>query len=75
MIKKLLFIDKLIEMDEDVRTGFLLGSFIVTEIVAFMSYHKWLIILPLIFLYLFFYTIFKADKMKKEKSQNDITNE
>lgn len=59
----------LLEMDEDIRTGFLLGSFLVTLLV-FIFIDPMLTLISPIFLILWIYSLIKSDKNSKRKQQN-----
>lgn len=69
MIKKLV-IDKLVEMDDDVRTYSLIGYFLVTFFFIYVFFSWWLIPLPFIFLVLMFYTRHKAQQIEQSKKEN-----
>lgn len=70
MIKKLI-IDKLVEMDNDVRTWSLLGYFFVFEFFIFFFASKWLMFLPFIFIYLLIYTGNKAELLEQAKNNKN----
>lgn len=59
-------------MDEDIRTGFLLGCFALSFIFTFFFIGGWSITFPLIFLILWIYTIFKGGKEKPQKQNNSM---
>lgn len=67
-------LNKLLEMDEDVRTYGLIASFLVTFffVIIFMLDYPWLIVFPFLFLFLLFYTNNKAEKLKQNKENESI---
>lgn len=56
----------LLDMDEDIRTGFLLGSFLVTLIV-FILINPWLMFVSFLFPVLWIYTLIKTGKETQHK--------
>jgi len=60
----------LLEMDEDIRTGFLLGTFVVTFIASFLV-NPWLMYISFAFPILWFYTLIKNGKKEQNKQQNN----
>jgi hypothetical protein len=74
IMKKLInkfIIDKLVQMDNDVRTYSLLGYFLVFEFFIFFFTTWWLMFLPFIFIYLIIYTGNKAEELEKSKQKNE----
>lgn len=61
----------LLEMDEDILTGFLIGCFVVTFFFAMFFIGSWSIYPPFIFLVVWIYALIKRGKIKKENPNNN----